>query len=192
MKSIVQGGLVIVVATLLLMVFWPKTSPGAARAELTASGQGTTEATPLPTVAYVALARQDARAVGISPDYFVRQINEESHFNPMARGTHGEMGMCQFLPATAHDLGINPADPVACLQGAARLMSRYLKRYGAYAKALAAYNCGPGCVNHAVAVGGVWWRQYIPKSTNTYIDDILNQQTAVFPRSQMAVALEEA
>ncbi len=38
----------------------------------------------LPSSQYVAIARQDAINAGISPDYFVRQINQESGFNPNA------------------------------------------------------------------------------------------------------------
>jgi hypothetical protein len=44
-------------------------------------------------------------------------------------------------------MGVDPNDPYASLEGAARLMSNYLKQYqGDYGKALAAYNAGPGNV----------------------------------------------
>src|SRR5207302_10286331 len=48
----------------------------------------------------VALARQDAQNVGLSPDVFVRQINQESGFNPSAISPAGAIGIAQFEPST--------------------------------------------------------------------------------------------
>jgi soluble lytic murein transglycosylase-like protein len=123
---------------------------------------------------YRALARQDALAVGLSPDIFERQINEESGFNPRAVSPAGAIGIAQFMPATARALGVNPWDPVASLKAAAHLMASYLHRYqGNYAMALAAYNVGSGAVAYAVAHGGSQWEAYLPLETRTYITVIL-------------------
>lgn len=123
---------------------------------------------------YVVLARQDAFYAGISPDIFVRQINQESGFNPYAISPAGAIGIAQFMPGTAAELGINPRDPVAALRGAARLMAQYIHQYGGdYAKALAAYNAGPGTVAFAVYLGGWNWRAYLPYETQNYIRIIL-------------------
>src|SRR5437667_6797540 len=84
----------------------------------------------LPTSAYVAIARQDAINAGISPDYFVRQINLESGFNPHAYSPSGAEGIAQFMPGTAAGLGFNPWDPNASLNAAAHLMANYAKNYG--------------------------------------------------------------
>lgn len=92
-------------------------------------------------------ARQQAQQVGLDPEIFVRQIQQESGFNPTAKSPAGATGIAQFMPATAQGMGVDPSDPYASLAGAARLMSNYLKQYqGDYAKALAAYNAGPGNV----------------------------------------------
>src|SRR5262249_7815317 len=65
----------------------------------------------------------------------------------------GARGIAQFMPATAAGLGINPDDPAQAIDGAARLMAQHVQRYGGdYAKALAAYNAGPGKVDQS---GGV-------------------------------------
>ena len=97
----------------------------------------------LPKSQYVAIAQQDAIAAGIPPDYFARQINNESGFNPNAVSPAGAVGIAQFLPGTAAGLGLNPWDPTQALRGAARLMANYAHQYGGdYAKALAAYNGG--------------------------------------------------
>src|SRR3989440_12894885 len=89
----------------------------------------------LPKSQYVAIAQQDAIAAGIPSDYFVRQINDESGFNPNSVSPAGAVGIAQFLPGTAAGLGINPWDPLQALRGAARLMANYDHQYGGdYAK----------------------------------------------------------
>src|SRR5579863_5153003 len=50
----------------------------------------------LPKSQYIAIAQQDATAAGISPDYFVRQINQESGFNPNAVSPSNAEGIAQF------------------------------------------------------------------------------------------------
>lgn len=123
---------------------------------------------------YVNLARQDALNVGFSPDVFVRQINQESGFNPSAVSPAGAIGIAQFMPATAASLGVNPWNPVQSLQGASRLMANYTQQYGRdVAKALAAYNAGPGTVQRAVSLGGAGWRAFLPAETQNYIRVIL-------------------
>ncbi len=123
---------------------------------------------------YVNLAQQDAWNMGISANIFVRQINQESGFNPFAISPAGAIGIAQFMPATAASLGVNPYNPVDSLQGAARLMASYVRQYGGdYAKALSAYNAGPGTVAWAVFLGGWNWRYYLPYETQNYIRVIL-------------------
>ena len=124
----------------------------------------------LPTREYVAIARQDAIDGGISPDYFVRQIYEESGFNPNAVSPAGAVGIAQFIPSTAAGLGINPRDPISVLRGAAQMMAKSARQYGGdYAKALAAYNAGSGTVNHAVNACGSAWMNCLPAETRHYI-----------------------
>jgi hypothetical protein len=124
----------------------------------------------LPKSQYVAIAQQDAIAAGIPPDYFARQINNESGFNPNAVSPSGAVGIAQFLPSTAAGLGINPWDPIQALRGAARLMANYAHQYGGdYAKALAAYNGGTGTVQYAVNNCGANWLNCLPGETRHYI-----------------------
>lgn len=124
----------------------------------------------LPKSQYVAIARQDAIDAGIPPDYFERQINAESSFNPNAISPAGAIGIAQFLPSTAAGLGFDPHDPIASLKGAAKYMATYYNKYGQnYAKALTAYNAGSGTVDRAVSQGGANWMNYIPAETRHYI-----------------------
>jgi soluble lytic murein transglycosylase-like protein len=123
---------------------------------------------------YVSLAQADALAAGIPPDLFMRQINQESGFNPNASSPAGAEGIAQFEPATAAGLGIDPWDPVQALQGAANLMARYQQNYsGDYAKALAAYNGGSGRLNDAIQNCGPSWLSCEPAETRHYVHTIL-------------------
>ena len=138
-----------------------------------ASSQGGVPAG-LPNSPYVSVALSAARAAGIPDTTFVRQINIESGFNPKAVSPAGAIGIAQFMPATAVELGINPWDPVQALDAAARYMANLIHSYGGdEAKALAAYNAGSGTVNWAVAVGGINWRAYLPIETQHYLQNIL-------------------
>lgn len=120
------------------------------------------------------LAQQDAIKYGISPVYFVRQINAESGFNPNAYSPAGAVGIAQFIPSTAAALGINPYDPVSSLDGAAKYMARLSNLFGGdYAKALAAYNAGSATVNNAVNSAGANWLSLMPAETQAYVNKIM-------------------
>jgi Transglycosylase SLT domain/CHAP domain len=124
----------------------------------------------LPNSPWVQVAEDDARANGIDPILFARQINQESGFNPNSHSYAGAIGIAQFLPGTAQGMGIDPNDPAQALAGAARMMANSYRHYlssssspqDAYAKALAAYNCGGGCVNNVVSTYGSAWMDHLP------------------------------
>jgi soluble lytic murein transglycosylase-like protein len=123
---------------------------------------------------YIDDARQAAISAGISPDYFVRQIQQESGFNPGAVSPAGAVGIAQFMPATAASMGVDPNDPVQALNGAARLMASFAAQFGGdYSKALAAYNAGPGAVQGAVNTAGGNWLAYMPAETQNYVAVIM-------------------
>lgn len=124
---------------------------------------------------YVELARTDALTVGIPPDAFVRQINQESGFNPDSLSPAGAEGIAQFMPDTAAGLGIDPWNPVDSLQGAAHLMARYEHNYSEdYTKALAAYNGGSGRLAYCMHYYGPAWLNCEPAETQAYIEKIMS------------------
>jgi hypothetical protein len=91
-------------------------------------------------------ARQAALKAGVDPDIFVRQIQQESGFNPGARSPAGAQGIAQIVPK--FHPGVDVTDPYASLDYAANLMKSNVGKYGGdYAKALAAYNAGGGAVD---------------------------------------------
>lgn len=91
---------------------------------------------------YRAIAYAAARAYGIDPNIFLRQINQESGFNPRAESSAGAEGIAQFMPSTARGMGINPMDPKQALFAAAKMDAGNLRKYGSYAQMLSAYNSG--------------------------------------------------
>jgi hypothetical protein len=103
------------------------------------------------TEALVQMAREVAKATGVDEEVFIRQINQESRFNPRAVSGAGAKGLGQLMDPTARELGIgDPFDPRANLQGSARYLKQHLDKYkGDYTKALAAYNMGAGALDAA-------------------------------------------
>jgi soluble lytic murein transglycosylase-like protein len=101
-------------------------------------------------------AEIDAAAAryGIDPALLRGLVRQESGFDPRAHSSAGAMGLTQLMPGTAASLGVtDPYDPVQSLDGGARYLREMLDRFGNDpAKALAAYNAGPGAVARS---GGV-------------------------------------
>jgi hypothetical protein len=79
---------------------------------------------------------------GIDPVLFVRQITAESDFDPNAVSRAGAVGIAQIMPA--QHPAVDPTDPYASLDYAARLMRGYIVHFGDWRRALIAYNAGPG------------------------------------------------
>jgi len=98
---------------------------------------------------------------------FVRQIQQESGFNPDAfNAGSGATGIAQIVRRWHPD--VDPTDPIASLDYAATWLVKLHGHYGTYRKALAAYNWGPG--NLADWDGQ---RDTLPAETRLYLDVIL-------------------
>jgi hypothetical protein len=97
-----------------------------------------------PVIAHLQqVATQKAQQYGVPVGLFLRQIGQESGWNPNARSGAGALGIAQFIPSTAKAYGLsNPFDPVAALDAAARYDATLLKQYGSPARMLSAYNSG--------------------------------------------------
>lgn len=122
---------------------------------------------------YMGMAAQIAREEGIDPEIFLRQIAQESRFNPDAVSPRGAVGIAQIMPKTAKNpgYGIPPiedrTDPEESLRFGARYMRAMLDEFdGDYGLALAAYNSGAQTVKNA---GGI---PDIPETQN-YVSTIL-------------------
>ncbi|MEM1324747.1 MAG: transglycosylase SLT domain-containing protein [Bacteroidota bacterium] len=104
----------------------------------------------------------------------------ESALLPKAVSRAGAVGLWQFMPLTAKDMGLvnNSAvderkDPFKSTQAAARYLKMQYNRFGSWELALAAYNGGSGTVSRAIkrARSKDFWaiRKYLPKETRNYV-----------------------
>jgi membrane-bound lytic murein transglycosylase D len=82
----------------------------------------------------------------------------ESAFNPKAYSRSKASGLWQFIPSTGKDYGLsqdwwkdNRRDVVAATDAALNYLERLHKMFGSWELALAADNCGEGCVGRAIA-----------------------------------------
>lgn len=105
----------------------------------------------------IALAAADARKYGLG-DWFTRQISQESGFNPDARSSAGAEGIAQIVPK--YHAGVNPFDPAAALDFAARYDSQLVNKYGGDVRAaLSVYNSGrPDAYKDPGFAGGQTYR----------------------------------
>jgi soluble lytic murein transglycosylase-like protein len=95
-----------------------------------------------------------AQRNGLDPALLAGLVKQESGFNPNAGSPAGAQGLCQLMPGTARGLGVTDLhDPVQSIEGGAKYLAQQLKTFnGDVARALAAYNAGPGAVQR---YGGV-------------------------------------
>lgn len=114
---------------------------------------------------------QLAAKYDISPTLLEALVWQESRWRPGAVSSAGARGLAQLMPGTARQMGVNPNDPHANLEGGARYLRMQLDAFGGdVEKALAAYNAGPGRVQ---AAGG------IPRirETQNYVASIMARLT---------------
>jgi soluble lytic murein transglycosylase-like protein len=105
-------------------------------------------------VPYGAEITAAAKKHGLDPALLAGLVKQESGFNPNAGSPAGAQGLCQLMPGTAAGLGVTDLhDPVQSIEGGAKYLAQQLKTFnGDVARALAAYNAGPGAVQR---FGGV-------------------------------------
>jgi soluble lytic murein transglycosylase-like protein len=118
-----------------------------------AAATGGTSALPAGTP-YGAEITAAAERNGLDPALLAGLIKQESGFKPDARSGAGAQGLTQLMPGTAAGLGVtDPLDPAQAIEGGAKYLKQQLDRFGGdTARALAAYNAGPGAVQR---FGGV-------------------------------------
>ena len=102
---------------------------------------------------YKAKVAELAARFDLSPTLIEALVWQESRWRENAVSPVGARGLAQLMPGTARDLGVDPDDPFANLEGGARYLREQLDRFdGDLEKALAAYNAGPGRV---IRAGGI-------------------------------------
>jgi soluble lytic murein transglycosylase-like protein len=81
--------------------------------------------------------------------------------NPRARSGTGASGLLQLMPATAHELRLDGADPATNVLGGARYLKEMIDRLGSLELGLAAYNAGPTAVERAGGAPTVQTLRYV-------------------------------
>lgn len=95
---------------------------------------------------YLEVAKTVARKHGVPEDLFLRLVQQESGWNPVAVSVKGATGLAQLMPETAQKLGVDINDAEENLEGGARYLRMMFDKFGTWELALAAYNAGPGAV----------------------------------------------
>jgi membrane-bound lytic murein transglycosylase D len=110
----------------------------------------------------------------------------ESGYLPRAKSNKLCVGLWQFARATGHDYGLlqtastdDRMDPEKSTRAAARYLKDLYTHFGDWYLAMAAYDCGPACVDHAVMRTGyadffeLRRLNALPKETANYVPAIL-------------------
>lgn len=112
---------------------------------------------------------QLAAKYDISPQLLEALVWQESRWRTNAVSSAGARGLTQLMPGTARQLGVNPHDPDANLEGGARYLRQQLDAFGGdLEKALAAYNAGPARVERAGGIPAI-------RETQLYVAAILGR-----------------
>jgi len=120
------------------------------------------------------------------PQELIHLAQAESGFIPRAMSRMAAGGMWQFVKFRGQQYGLNQTrytddrmDPEQATRAAARHLRDLYSEFGDWYLAIAAYNCGPGVVEHAVERTGYadFWelrsRGVLPAETTNYVPIIL-------------------
>ncbi|MCU1284490.1 MAG: Soluble lytic murein transglycosylase-like protein [Acidobacteriales bacterium] len=119
----------------------------------------------------------EAQRQGVDPGIAVAVASRESGIcqwegcitdGAVKRGGSGEVGLFQLMPATAAALGVDPFDLYGNITGGIAYLRQMYQQFGNWPDAVAAYNCGPGCVAQAKA-----GTRTLPASTVVYANWVL-------------------
>ncbi len=120
------------------------------------------------------------------PQELIYLAQAESGFLPRAMSNMAAVGMWQFVKARGNEYGLKQTlyadermDPEMATRAAARHLRDLYNQFGDWYLAIAAYNCGPGNVDRAIARTGfadIWElrsRGVLPLETSNYVPIIL-------------------
>lgn len=127
----------------------------------------------------------------------------ESALSTTAVSPAGAVGLWQFMPTTAKSYGLEVnslvderRDPVRSTDAACRYLKDLYGIYQDWTLAIAAYNCGPGNVNKAIARSGgkTFWEiyDYLPRETRGYVPAFIGATYAYTYHQQHAIEPAEA
>jgi membrane-bound lytic murein transglycosylase D len=120
------------------------------------------------------------------PQELIYLAQAESGFYPRAVSHKAAVGMWQFIRSRGREYGLTQTshtddrlDPEKATRSAARHLRDLYQKFGDWYLAIAAYNCGDGCVERAVERTGYadFWdlrsRRVVPLETTNYVPIVL-------------------
>lgn len=129
----------------------------------------------------------------------------ESALTPTAVSPMGATGLWQFMPTTGKSYGLEintlvdeRRDPLLSTRAACRYLKDLYAIYNDWSLAIAAYNCGPGNVNKALARAGqnsrTFWDiyDYLPRETRGYVPAFIGASYAYAFHKQHGIELTQA
>jgi membrane-bound lytic murein transglycosylase D len=138
------------------------------------------------------------------PQELIHLAQAESGFSPRAVSRKRATGMWQFMLWRGQEYGLmrtkaadDRLDPEKATRAAARHLRDLYHEFGDWYLAMAAYNCGPLCVERAVERTGyadVWElrrRSVLPKETSNYVPIILAMAIIVKSPAQWGIEAVE-
>jgi len=127
----------------------------------------------------------------------------ESAFTPRAQSRAKASGIWQFIPSTGKNYGLtqdwwhdNRNDVVAATDAALNYLQKLYDQFGSWELALAAYNCGEGCVGRAIAANqkrGLptdYLSLNLPPETRNYVPKLIAVKNIVLAPNTYGVELE--
>lgn len=128
----------------------------------------------------------------------------ESAFAPNARSRSKASGLWQFVPSTGKHFGLtqdwwrdNRRDIVAATDAALNYLQRLHDTFGSWELALAAYNCGEGCVSRAIAYNqrrglpaDYLSLTKLPPETRNYVPKLIAVKNIVLSPATYGIELE--
>lgn len=116
----------------------------------TTAAPSSTPAAPTSEVApYASAFFASGQRHGVPPQLLAAVGYVESRYQPGVVSADGKVGLMQLTPAASAALGIDPRDPDASIDAAARLLAGHEARFGSWDLALAAYFAGADAVEAA-------------------------------------------
>jgi membrane-bound lytic murein transglycosylase D len=128
----------------------------------------------------------------------------ESAFTPRAASRAKASGLWQFIPSTGKNFGLtqdwwrdNRNDVVASTDAALDYLQRLYDMFGSWELALAAYNCGEGCVSRAIAYNqkrglptDFLSLNRLPNETRNYVPRLIAVKNIVLAPTSYGIELE--
>lgn len=127
----------------------------------------------------------------------------ESAFNPSAYSRANASGMWQFIPSTGKLYGLDQnwwadhrRDVVASTQAALNYLEKLYNQFDSWELALAAYNCGEGCVARAIAKNEKrkkptdYLSLDLPKETRHYVPKLMAVKNIIQWPSSYGIKLD--